>query len=141
MRWVAVAFSLFMILFGAVFIATSHAHRADSRPYPGGVTTTATLSEVTVGKDDSNVSWYQGVYTFTGPDGARFTLPENTTAQAESQVAQEVKVTYRNADPATARIIPERDHGGLIFYVVGGAIVIAGCYRLVGALLPDRTAS
>jgi hypothetical protein len=119
--------SLFVIAVGLVFVGAGFFIHQKRTPFPDGRTTTGTVTGIETTPGSGNrTTQYSRVVTFTTADGTSVSATEPISSSSRPETGETVTVSYRPADPQSARIIPDRDWLFLGVVGLGGLTVLIG---------------
>lgn len=124
-----------VIAIGVVFVvAGQYVHRAYS-PYPGGITTTGTVTDVRSGRGSGGKTMYTAVYTFTTADGSSVSFEDPASSGSRPALGARVTVSYEAASPELARRVPGVDWMGWLVTGMGGLVAVLGLVHLLRSVL------
>jgi hypothetical protein len=126
--------SLLVIAVGIASVVAGLAVHRSHTPYPDGVSTTGTITDVRTSRSGGKTV-YQAVYTFTTADGHTVSFDDPASGSNAPAIGSRVDVSYRAASPELARRIPGVDWFGWIFIVVGGLVALLGLLYLLRSAL------
>jgi hypothetical protein len=124
-----------VIVLGLIFIGAGHFVQQQRVPYPDGVSATGTVTDVKQREGNDGTTLYSAVVTFTTQDDSSVSVTESNSSSIRPDVGAAVHVSYRPADPAGARIIPDHDWISLACYAAGGLVVLLGLAHFLLRLL------
>jgi hypothetical protein len=127
--------SLFVIVFGLIFIGFGYFVHQQRVPYADGVSATAKVTGVEQRQSSGGNATYSAVFTFTTRDNRAVSVTESSSSSTRPNVGETVNISYRPVDPEGARIIPAHDWISLICYAAGGFVVLAGLAHFVFRLI------
>jgi len=127
--------SLVVLAIGVVFVvAGQYVHRSYS-PYPGGITTTGTVTDVHAGRGNGGRTMYAAVYTFTTADGNTVSFEDPASSGSRPSLGTRVTVSYEAASPELARRVPGFDWMGWLVTGMGGLVAVLGLLHLLRSVL------
>jgi len=127
--------SLIVIAIGVVFVLAGHfVHRSYS-PYPDGITTTGTITDVRAGRASGGKTMYTAVYTFTTTDGKVVSFEDPASSGNRPALGTHVTVSYEAASPGLARRIPGFDWFGWLVMGMGCLVAFLGLLHLLRSML------
>jgi hypothetical protein len=127
--------SLFIMVFGLIFIGVGYFVHQQRAPYADGVSATAKVTGVVQRQSSGGDTTYSAVFTFTTRDNRTVTATESSSSGTRPNVGETVNISYRPVDPEGARIIPDHDWISLICYAAGGFVVLAGLAHFIFRLI------
>jgi hypothetical protein len=127
--------SLFVIVFGLIFIGFGYFVHQQRTPYADGVSATAKVTGVVQRQGSGGNTTYSAVFTFTTRDNRTVSVTESSSSSTRPNVGETVNVSYRPIDPEGARIIPTHDWISLTCFAAGGFVVLAGLAHLTFRLI------
>lgn len=127
--------SLFVVVFGLIFITAGHFVHQQRSPYADGVSAAGTVTDVKQSVDHDGTTMYAAVVTFTTQDNRSVSVTESSSSSTRPEVGKAVQVSYRAVDPEGARIIPAHDWISLACYAGGGLVALLGLAHFLLRLL------
>jgi hypothetical protein len=125
--------SVLVVAGGMVFfIAGLFVHRSYS-PYPDGLSTVGTITDLRSAQDNHGKVAYMAVYTFTTADGRTVSFDDPASSSHRPTVGDHVRVSYQPATPERARRIPRFDWFGWAVITFGSGLAVWGLHDLVRA--------
>jgi hypothetical protein len=118
--------SLLILAIGVVFVIAGLYVRHQDQPYPGGITTTASVTDVRNVVNKKGHTVYSRVFTFTSADGRKVSVTESSTSTTRPTIGDAVEVSYRKGDADGARIINDKSWLSLLIIGVGGLTAVLG---------------
>ena len=116
----------------AFFVAGLFVHQSSS-PYPDGISTVGTITDMRSWPTKGGGRVYMAIYTFTTIDGRSVSFEDPASGSHRPTVGDEVTVSYPAAAPERARRVPGFDWFGWAVIAVGSGIGGLGLYDFVRA--------
>lgn len=117
--------SLLAAIIGVVFVGLGFYIQHQSQPFADGTATTGQVTAVHI-TNDKGKAMYSRVVIFATGDGRQVEFTEAGSSSTPAQVGDPVNISYRAADPRSARIVGENTWIPWAIVAVGALVAIVG---------------